>query len=461
MDIRLTNTLGRKKSLFTPLKDGKVGMYVCGPTVYGRASIGNFRAYVFADLLRRMLAFNGLEVHQVMNITDVGHLTDDASDGDDKVEKQAKIEGKTAWEIVEYNTNLFLQDMALLNILMPQDLPRATNHIPEQIALIKALEKNGYTYIITDGMYFDTSKLPDYGVLCGQKNEEKEEGARVQKNNEKKNLSDFALWKFSNPHDKRQMEWISPWGIGFPGWHIECSAMSEKYLGTPFDIHTGGEDHVSVHHPNEMAQTEGARGHKLANWWLHNAFLQIDGGKMSKSLGNTYSLDDLKEKSFNALDYRYYLFGAHYRSVQNFTWEALSAAKNARENLKNVLWNLGKPTKVDKYYLRKFHERINDDLDIPGALAVFWEMVHDVNVSNSIKSASVLKMDEVFGLRLHEIIEPVLVFPDDVQKLIDDREQARAKKDYAQSDALRDMLEESGYSVKDTAQGQQIRSNLL
>jgi len=454
MKIMLTNTLGRKKSIFKPINKGKVGMYVCGPTVYQRASIGNFRAFVFADLLRRMFEFNGLEVNEVMNITDVGHLTDDASEGEDKIEKQAKKENKDAWEISKMHTHQFLDDMKELGIEPPSELPKATDYILEQIALIAALEENGFTYQISDGIYFDTSKLSDYGKLSGQKLDEKEEGTRVEKNKEKKNASDFALWKFSKTEEKRQMEWQSPWGIGFPGWHIECSAMSEKYLGTPFDIHTGGEDHITVHHPNEMAQTQAARGHELANWWLHNAFLMVDGGKMSKSLGNTYSIDDLKEKGFSPLDFRYFLLGAHYRTKQNFTWEALESAHNALNNLKDELWSLGSPAKIDKKILKSFNERINDDLDIAGALAILWETVRNQELDSGIKLATVFEMDKVFGLDLAGTLS--IVIPDEVENLLELRRKAREEKDYAGSDALRDQIAELGFVVKDTGDGQKL-----
>ena len=291
--MKLTNTLSRKKEEFEPIHAGKVGMYSCGPTVYSPATIGNFRAVLTADLIKRALIFNGYEVKHVMNITDVGHLVGDGDVGEDKMLVAMRNEGKTAWEIAEVYTNLFLRDMERLNIETPNVMPKATDHIAEQIEYIQDLEKNGFTYATSDGIYFDTSKLADYGRLSGQKSEDKEAGARVEVNTEKRNPEDFALWKFSPKDHKRDMEWNSPWGIGFPGWHIECSAMSEKYLDTPFDIHTGGEDLAMVHHPNEIAQTEGARGHQPVNYWVHNAFVQVNGGKMSKSLGNAYTIDDL------------------------------------------------------------------------------------------------------------------------------------------------------------------------
>lgn len=455
--MKLTNTLTKKKEEFTPIHTGKVGLYVCGPTVYDTASIGNFRANIFADILRRVLEFNGYEVKHVMNITDVGHLTDDADAGEDKMIVAMKREGKSAWDIAEYYTKIFLKDMERLNILMPHYLPKATDHIEEQIELIKTLEEKGFTYKISDGIYFDTSKLPSYGELAHQKLEDKEAGARVAVNPEKKNPTDFALWKFSKKDEKRDMEWQSPWGVGFPGWHIECSAMSEKYLDSPFDIHTGGEDHITVHHPNEMAQTEAARGNKLANWWLHNAFLTVDGGKMSKSLGNVYTVDELMEKGFEPMSFRYFVLGANYRTKQNFTFEALGAAQNALHNLEDVVREWDQPSEVDPDALKKFRAKIDDDLDMPGALAELWSVVNDAKMESSVKAATVLKFDQVFGLQLDRVVAIPLVIPQAVQKLVKKRAEARDNKDYDLSDQLRDQIAEAGFTVEDTDGGQKLR----
>ena len=292
MEIQLTNTLTRKKEAFKPIQSGKAGIYACGPTVYSTPSVGNYRTFLFTDLLRRVLTFNGLEVKLVMNITDVGHLTDDNDEGEDKMIVAMRREGKTAWEIAEHYTEQFLQDMQRLNILEPTVLPKATDHIDQQINMIQEIEQRGFAYTISDGVYFDTSKLSEYGKLSGQSLDEKEEGARVAVNPEKRHASDFALWKFSPEGVKRDMEWDSPWGKGFPGWHIECSAMSETYLGSTFDIHTGGRDLAPVHHENEIAQSVGANGKEAVHIWMHGEFLQIDGGKMSKSLNNVYTIDD-------------------------------------------------------------------------------------------------------------------------------------------------------------------------
>ncbi|MBI1907969.1 cysteine--tRNA ligase [Candidatus Uhrbacteria bacterium] len=457
MTIVLTNTLTRAKEEFRPIIEGKAGIYSCGPTVYGRASIGNFRAFIFADVLRRMLAANGIGVTQVMNITDVGHLVGDGDEGEDKLQMSADTAGKTAWDIAAEYTQLFMDDLRRVNMLTPHVMPRATDHIGEQIAMIEAMELKGFTYATRDGIYFATAKLPDYGRLSGQKSEEKEEGARIGVNLEKRNPSDFALWKFSPEGAKRHMEWESPWGKGFPGWHIECSAMSEKYLGVPFDIHTGGADHVAVHHENEIAQTMAARGVLEANYWLHNEFLLIDGGKMSKSLGNVYSLDDLAAKGISALGYRYFVLGAHYRTQQNFTWDAATAAEHALNKLVDVARTWEKPSAADEATTAAFMEHVNNDLDTPGALAVLWTFVNDAGVQSDVKAATVLAMDEVLGLALEDVVARPIRMTDEAQKLLDERQAARAAKDWGKSDALRDQLAELGYLVEDTAEGQRVR----
>ncbi|MCG2687276.1 cysteine--tRNA ligase [Candidatus Parcubacteria bacterium] len=456
MDIKLYNTLSRQKESFKPIIDGRVGIYTCGPTVYSRASIGNFRSYLFSDLLRRMFELNGFLVKQVINITDVGHLTSDASEGEDKLEKASKATGETAWDIAKKYTELFLQDMERLNILRPHELPRATDHIEGQIELVKVLDKKGFTYQTSDGIYFDTSRLADYGKLAGQKLEDKQEGARVEVNEEKKNPTDFALWKFSPKDAKRQMEWESPWGIGFPGWHIECSAMSEEYLGVPFDIHTGGIDHIPVHHTNEIAQTESAREKPLANVWMHNAFLLVDNGKMSKSLGNTYSLDDLQARGFDSIAYRYFFFGAHYRVQQNFTWEALEASQNALHKLQKIVKGLPKGADVNEEYKSRFMERINDDLDVPGALSVLWTMIKDDNVAPELKYATLIKFDEVLGLGFSNLELGDVEVPEEVHELLDLRAKARAEKNWELSDQIRDKILELGFEISDGQGGQTI-----
>lgn len=455
--ISLYNTLTRSKDVFVPLKPGAAGMYVCGPTVYDRASIGNLRSYVFADTLRRLLEAESYKVTHVMNITDVGHLVGDGDEGEDKLEKGSRREGKTAWDIAKQYTDLFVADLGKLNIELPHVMPRATDHIAEQIAMIQTIEEKGLAYRISDGIYFDTAKLPSYGQLSRQALAEKEEGARVGVNEEKRSASDFALWKFSPEGEKRQMEWESPWGVGFPGWHIECSAMGEKYLGVPFDIHTGGIDHIAVHHENELAQTDAARGCLEANVWMHNEFLLVDGGKMSKSLGNTYSLDELADKGISARAFRLFLLGAHYRTNMNFTFEAAMASQNAINTLIDMVREWAKPLEADEASVAAFMDCVRDDLNTPAALAIFWGVVHNETMPPGIKSATVLKMDEVLGLALEDVVARPIKITDEAQKLLDERARARLAKEWKKSDEIRDALAEMGYVVEDTGGGQRVR----
>ncbi len=456
--IYLTNSLTKEKEVFKPIHEGKVGLYACGPTVYSVATIGNFRTFIFTDVLRRMFQLNGYEVKHVMNVTDVGHLTGDVDEGEDKMIVAMKREGKTAWEIAQYYTDIFLKDLHLLNILQPAQLPRATDHIAEQIEFIQLLEKKGFTYTIDDGVYFDTSRLADYGKLGGQKLEEKEAGARVAVNSQKKQASDFALWKFSPKDEKRDMEWPSPWGVGFPGWHIECSAMSEQYLDAPFDVHTGGIDLAPVHHENEIAQTSAAYENDLAHYWLHGAFLLIDGGKMSKSLGNAYTVDNLMEKGIDPLAYRYFTFTAHYRSALNFTWESIQAAQNALVHLRNMARDLDMPGAVDEESFAVFLQRVNDDLDMPGALAQVWAILKDEHLSSESKAATLLQCDRVLGLDLERYVGQQVEVPLMVQKMIEDREKARAKKEWSESDRLRNEIEAAGFVLEDGADGVKVRA---
>ncbi len=455
MNIRLYNTLTRQKEDFKPIHEGKAGIYACGPTVYWFAHVGNFRSFIFSDILRRTLVHCGLDVTFVMNITDVGHLTDDASDGEDKMIVAMKREGKTAYEIAEFYTQEFLKDVERLNILSADVYPRATEHIQEQIDMVVALEKNGYTYKTSDGIYFDTSKLNDYGRLSGQSAEEKMAGARIDMG-EKKNPTDFALWKFSPTDAQRDMEWESPWGKGFPGWHIECSAMSAKYLDVPFDIHTGGIDHIAVHHENELAQTKGAANELQANIWMHGEFLAVDGGKMSKSLGNLYTVDDLIEKGYDPLALRYLMLGAHYRTKLNFTFEALTAAQNALHRLRETVRSWEKPEGRCVELEERFSEALADDLNTPQALAVLWELI-DGDHQSGAKAQTLLSFDEVLGLGLQEYVGVPLDIPAQVQALVDQRKTARAEKDWALSDELRDKVIELGYVVEDTEQGQVVK----
>ncbi len=457
MSIHLFNTLGRKKEAFAPLVPGKVGLYTCGLTVYGRGHIGNFRAFIMADLFRRMFESNQFIVTHVVNITDVGHLVGDLDGGEEKLQMMSEKTGESAWDIAAKFTALYFDDAKKFNLLTPTVSPKATDHIAEQIAMIEAIEKNGYTYIIGDGVYFDTSKLASYGQLSGQSMDEKEGGARVNIG-DKKNPADFALWKFSPDDVQRHMIWDSPWGKGFPGWHIECSAMSEKYLGVPFDVHTGGIDHIAVHHENEIAQTLAARNCLEANVWIHNEFLQIDGGKMSKSLGNTYTVDDLEAHKIHPLSFRLFILGAHYRTPQNFTWEAVGASHTALGNIRDAVRALPKPHgEPDATSMEKFMERINDDLDTPGALAIFYGVLNDGAMEGGTKAATLLKMDEVLGLALEDVLARPVSVPVAVEKLVADRELARTKKNWKKSDEIRDEIATLGFVVEDTPSGQRVK----
>ena len=468
--LRLWNTASRSLEEFKPIHSPKVGLYTCGPTVYWDAHIGNLRSYVFEDVLQRTLELEGYDVTRVMNITDVGHLTSDEDEGEDKIEAAAAKTGKTAKDVAEHYTKLFLDDAAKLNIKIPAPpfLCKATEHIKEQIELIQELEKKGFTYQTSDGIYFDTSKFPSYGKLSGQRLEEKEEGARVAANVEKRNKTDFALWKFSNPNGdalrptpyarpKRQQEWPSPWGVGFPGWHIECSAMSRKYLGQPFDIHCGGVDHIPVHHENEIAQSEAAYGVKLANYWMHNEFLLVDGQKMSKSLGNVYTVRDVAAKGFDPLALRYLYLGTHYRQKQNFTWDALTAAQHALSKLRATVRGWDAPEIGCAEYEADFTAALEDDLNTPIALSVLWKLVDDVVFPTKAKSATLAFMDRVLGLSLAELIGKSIAIPDDIKRIATQREDARRAKDWHGADSLRQEIEQRGWTVEDTPEGTRIQ----
>lgn len=449
MVLKLYNTLTRKKEKFVPIKKNEVGIYSCGPTVYWYQHIGNLRSYIFADILKRVLIYNNFKVKHIINITDVGHLISDADSGEDKMEKAATKEGKTAMEISHFYFDAFEKDFEKLNIIKPFKWTWATEHIKEQIDMVKILEEKGYTYETSDGIYFDTTKFANYGKLSRKKVEGLEGGKRIDLG-EKKNITDFALWKFSKPEDKRQQEWESPWGIGFPGWHIECSAMASKYLGEQFDIHTGGEDHIPIHHENEIAQSECAFGKSpWVNYWMHGGFLNFKGGKMSKSLGTIKTIGELEKDGIGALAYRYFTYTAHYRKPLIWSDEAIKSAVNSYRRLKNIIGELKDDRKVNKKYLEEFKERINDDLDMPGAIAVLWKIIRDKNANGKIDT--IKKMDEIFGLDLLEI-EKVEI-PSEIKKLTDERERAREGKDWKKGDELRDKLKEMGWNIKDKKGG--------
>lgn len=460
MDLILYNSLTKEKEKFEPCKKGlfskkEIGLYTCGPTVYNYAHIGNLRTYIFEDILKRTLEYNNYKVKHVMNITDVGHLTDDADSGEDKLEKGAKREGKTAWEIAKFYTKKFQENLHDLNIEEPNIWCRATDHIQEQIDLVQKLIDKKVTYETSDGIYFDTTKINDYGKMANLKNQTLQAGARVELG-EKKNPHDFALWKFSQPNEKRQMEWDAFGHKGFPGWHIECSAMSMKYLGEQFDIHCGGIDHVPIHHTNEIAQSETATGKKpWVKYWMHGEFLVMGSDKMAKSAGNFITIDTLKEKNINPLAYRYFLLQTHYRKQLNFSWEALEAAQNGLKHLQEETLkchssdvrrrNLGIET--------KFLEAINNDLDMPKALAIVWEGLKN----NEIDYKTLLNFDKILGLRLSDIKETEQIeIPTEIQTLLDQRAEARKTKNWTEADRLRDEINQFGYNVEDTKDGQKI-----
>jgi cysteinyl-tRNA synthetase len=450
--LKVYNTLNRKKETFKPIHEGKVGMYTCGPTVYWYQHIGNLRSYIFSDILKRVLNYNNYKVKHIINITDVGHLTSDADEGEDKMEKSAAKEGKTPREIANYYFKIFEQDLEKLNIIQPNIWCNATRHIAEQIDLIDKLEEKGYTYKTSDGIYFDTSKFKDYAKL-GKLNIENLKGGKRVSLGEKKNKTDFALWKFSPKGGKRLQEWRSPWGTGFPGWHIECSAMANKYLGKQFDIHTGGEDHVPIHHTNEIAQSEcGFNVKPWVRYWMHGAFLIFSGEKMSKSSGKIETLEELGKKGYSPMDYRYFLLTGHYRKQLNFTKKNIDNAKNSYERLKNIIKEIPESKGINSKYIKEFEKAINDDLDMPKAIQVLWELIRDHNAKK--KYGTIKKMDEVFGLDLL-LFEKVKV-PENVQMLVDEREISRRNKKWEDADRLREEIKKLGYQINDTKDGVEV-----
>lgn len=452
MVLKLYNTLSRKKEVFKPIKKGKAGIYTCGPTTYWYQHIGNLRSYIFPDILKRVLLYNGYKVKHVMNVTDVGHLTSDADEGEDKIEKAAAKEGKKAEEISNFYWKIFREDFKKLNIIEPDMWCKATEHIPEQIELIQKLEKGGYTYKTSDGIYFDTSKVKDYGKLARLKIKGLEAGKRIALG-EKKNKTDFALWKFSKEKDKRQQEWPAFGKIGFPGWHIECSAMSMKYLGENFDIHTGGEDHIPVHHINEIAQSEAATGKKFVNYWIHGAFLTFKGEKVSKSKGGLYTISELEEQSYKPLAYRYLCLTAHYKKPLEFSLENLKNAQNSYNRLENIISEIKDDGKINKEYLEKFEDAMNDDLNMPEALAVLWELIRNEKAKGRYRT--IKKMDEVFGLDL--LKKEKIEIPKEILKLVEEREKARKEKNFELADKLREKIKNLGYLIEDTEEGVRVK----
>jgi cysteinyl-tRNA synthetase len=451
--LHLYDNFTRTLRRFEPLDPGgEVGLYTCGPTVYDYQHIGNFRTFLFEDVLKRVLEWNGYRVRHVMNITDVGHLTSDADTGEDKMEKGARRTGRTAWEIARMYTDAFLEDMKRLNLEDATILCRATDHIAEQVAFIAAIERKGFAYRTSDGIYFDTSRQSDYGHLARLDIAGQEAGKRVDLG-EKRNPTDFALWKFSPPGEKRQMEWDSPWGKGFPGWHIECSAMAQKYLGDFFDIHCGGEDHIPVHHTNEIAQTEARCGTRLANFWLHGYFLLSNDAKMAKSAGEFLRVQTLVDRGYDPLAYRYLCLTAHYRGQMNFTWDALDAAATALDRMRHgvrALRDVAPPAAPDPALMERFTGEINDDLNLPRALAVAWEALRG-DLPPAVKRATLLAFDRVLGLGLATWEPTVEVVPAAVEALAQARAAARAAKNWAEADRLRGELLAAGWEMEDRA----------
>lgn len=465
MDLFFYNTLTGKKEKFIPINKNEVKMYSCGPTVYSYAHIGNFRTYIFVDSLRRTLEYNGYKMKHVMNITDVGHLTSDADTGEDKMEKAAKKEGKDPYEIAKFYANAFMNDMGKLHIEKPEIITKATDNIPQMIEMVKEIIKNGYGYETSKGIYFDVSKLDKYPVLSNNSIEGQQAGARVEVDKEKRNPFDFALW--IKAPENHIMKWDSPWGKSYPGWHIECSAMGRRFLGENFDIHTGGVDHIPVHHENEIAQCKGAFGHNPANFWMHCEFLLVDGGKMSKSLGNIYTISELKEKGIEPLAYKLFCFSSHYRNKLNFTFDGVKASNIALNRIrKGYLAHLNGNDSIEEKeieeYENRFHNAINDDLNIPLAIGVLWDVIKNEKKSKELADL-ILRFDKVFGLdlansekylqELNENEEDISVIPEQVLQFANERKIARENKDFQKADLLRKKIEESGYQIKDIAGG--------
>ena len=456
--LSLYDTWERRLRPFAPLSPaGPVGLYTCGPTVYDYQHIGNFRTFLFEDILKRVLRWNGYAVRHVMNVTDVGHLTSDADTGEDKMEKGARRTGKTAWEIAQLYTDDFVENLARLNIEDATVLCRATDHIREQVEFIADLERNGYTYTTSDGVYFDTGRQPDYGHLARLDVHGLDAGRRVDVG-EKRRPTDFALWKFSPPGERRQMEWDSPWGRGFRGWHIECSAMAQKYLGDWFDIHCGGEDHIPVHHTNEIAQTQARVGTRLANFWLHGYFLLLDNAKMAKSAGEFLRVESLLERGYDPLVYRYLCLTAHYRTQMSFSWDAMDAAATALDRMRNGVYALRAepPAAADAASIDRFTDEVNDDLNVPRALAVAWDVLRG-DLPGAVKRATLVRFDDVLGLGLAAWVPREAVVPPEVRALADARAAARRAKRWAEADRLRADLAAAGWDMEDQPDGYRLK----
>ena len=459
MDIYFYNTLTKKKEKFIPIDSKEVKIYSCGPTVYKDATIGNMRTNIFQDILRRTLEYNGYKVKQAMNLTDVGHLVSDGDEGEDKMIKSAKEEHKTPQEIAEHYTKAFFEDLKALNIEMPEIICKATDHIQDMINYVQKLMEKGYAYETSTAIYFDVSKLDKYPVLSNLDVEKQKAGARVKVDPEKRNPYDFALWiKAPANHI---MKWDSPWGPSYPGWHIECSAMGQKYLGEQFDIHTGGIDLIPTHHENEIAQSKGMCGKIPARYWMHGEYLLINGGKMSKSLGNVYLIKDIAERGYNPLVYRLFTYTSHYRNKLNFTWEAIESTAKSYNRLKSGYQaHLNGSEQIEESiiddYAQRFNSAINDDLNMPLAMSVVWEVIRSEKKSPKLAEL-LLKFDTVMGLKINEENkEQAEEIPEEILKLVEERKVARENKNWQESDRLRDLINEKGYEIKDTPEGAKI-----
>jgi cysteinyl-tRNA synthetase len=460
--LKLYNTLTRNKDTFKPISSKEVGLYTCGPTVYWHQHIGNLRTYVFSDILKRTLQYNNNKVKHIINVTDVGHLTSDADTGEDKMELAAKREGKSAKDVADFYLKLFKQDFDKLNILPPSKWVKATEHIKEQINLVEKLEKKKYTYETNDGIYFDSTKFKQYGKLAKLKIKGLQKGKRTDIR-EKKNATDFALWKFSDTPGQRVQEWESPWGTGFPGWHLECSAMSMKYLGDKFDIHTGGEDHISIHHTNEIAQSEAATGKKpFVKYWLHGAFLVHKGEKVSKSKGGLYTIFELEELGYKPMHFRYLCLLTHYRKPLDFTLEHLDAAKNAYEKLKRKVIEVKgqnhKGNTPQPSFQKNFLNAINDDLNMPKAIQIVLELLDDFDIDPKKKLALLENFDKVLGLDIKDMKKEKLSLSPEIKKLIEKREHLRNLKQFAEADIIREKIKEKGFVLEDSADGVKVHS---
>ncbi|MFC1741533.1 cysteine--tRNA ligase [Nanoarchaeota archaeon] len=466
MALRFFNTLSRKKEEFSPIEEGKVGMYCCGPTVYHYAHIGNLRAYIFNDVLRRALETLGYEVNHVMNVTDVGHLTSDADEGEDKMQKGAEREGKTVWEVAKFYEEAFFSDADALHILRPHVVCKATDYISEMIELIKRIEENGFTYSADGNVYFDTSRFDTYYDFVGHKPDDDETQSRVEEDSAKKNRSDFVLWFTKSKFGDQDMQWDSPWGRGFPGWHLECSAMSMKYLGEQFDIHCGGVDHVPIHHTNEIAQSEAATGKKpWVKYWMHNEFLVMDKEKMSKSSGDFLRMQSIVDKGYDPLVYRYFCLGAHYKQQLKFSWDGMDGAANTFARIKEKIIELkglesGDESELDVEktgkYIEQFKEALEDDLNTSQCLSLMWSVLRDDELVPGEKLEILYKFDAVLGLGMSGFEREEVDAPKEVLDRLEEREKARAEGNWEVSDLLRDKIKEKGFNIVDTPEGPRL-----